>query len=190
MNKKNRCFFVGVPLFSFLLETFSTLLTLHCPKCILHVNIHMDKVINVMFVENISIWNVTSETISKKQTLDCFGFQVGDIKISDNFYKIEKFKYRPVFSPNNHYWFYTFLIPWALKRNYYYAQDRFHSQKWNSAMVLLASKKPKLHETKACKNLTAMFKWIKFTFQTLYLYFYYLCGPGAWPRNKAEPNLA
>ena len=116
-TKKTCVFFVGVPLFSFLLETFSTLLTLHCPKCILHVNIHIDKVINVMFVENISIWNVTSENYSKK-TLDCFLFQVGDINISDNFYKIEKLKYRSVFFlSNNHYWFYIFLNPWALKRN-------------------------------------------------------------------------
>ena len=133
-QKKFGAFYVGVLLLSFLLEIFTTLLTLHCPKCLFHVNIHIDKVINVMFVENISIWNVTSENISKN-SLDCFGFQVGDINISDNFCKIEK--YRPVFFFfNNHYWFYTFLNPWALKRNYYYAQDRFHSQKWDSAMVL------------------------------------------------------
>ena len=44
-----------------------------------------------MFVEKVSIWNVTSENISKK-ALHLFRFQVGDINISDNFYKIEKFK--------------------------------------------------------------------------------------------------
>ena len=50
-QKKSGFFFVGVPLFSFLLEIFSTLLTLHCLKCIFHVNIHIDIVVNVMFVE-------------------------------------------------------------------------------------------------------------------------------------------
>ena len=39
---------------------------------------------------------MTSENISKKQ-LACFGFQNGDIDISYNFYKIEKFKKCPVF---------------------------------------------------------------------------------------------
>ena len=63
--KKSGAFFVGVPLFSFLLEIFSTLLILHC---IFYVNIHVDKVVNVMFVENVSILNVTSENISKKST--------------------------------------------------------------------------------------------------------------------------
>ena len=54
-QKKSGAFYVGVPLLSLLREIFSTLLTLHCPKCIFHVNIHIDKVINVMFVENVSI---------------------------------------------------------------------------------------------------------------------------------------
>ena len=47
-------------LFSFLLEIF------------FHMNNHIDKVVSVMFVENVSKLNVTSENISKK-TLDCFG---------------------------------------------------------------------------------------------------------------------
>ena len=34
---------------------------------------------------------VHQKTLAKR-TLDCFGFQVGDINISDNFYKIKKFK--------------------------------------------------------------------------------------------------
>ena len=55
------------------------------------MNKHKNKVVNVMFVENVSIWNVKSENIRKK-ALNCFGFRVGDINISDNFYKIEKFK--------------------------------------------------------------------------------------------------
>ena len=66
-------FFVGVPLFSFLLEIFSTLLTLHCLTCIFHMIKHINKVVNVMFVENISIWNVTSENIAKKVP-NFFGF--------------------------------------------------------------------------------------------------------------------
>ena len=52
-QKKIGAFCVGVPLFSFLLEFLSTLLTLHCLKCLFHVNIHIDKVVNVMFVESI-----------------------------------------------------------------------------------------------------------------------------------------
>ena len=37
-------------------------------------------------VENVSIWNGTSENISKKAP-DRFGVQVGDINISDNLKK-------------------------------------------------------------------------------------------------------
>ena len=44
-----------------------------------------------MFVEKVSIWNVTSENISKKAPY-LFRLQAGDINISDNIYKIEKFK--------------------------------------------------------------------------------------------------
>ena len=54
-QKKTGDFFVGVLLFSFLLEIFFTLLILHCLKCLFHLNIHIDKVVSVMFVENISI---------------------------------------------------------------------------------------------------------------------------------------
>ena len=54
------------------------------------MNIHIDKVVNVMFVENVLILNGTSENVSEK-ALDCFGFQAGDINISHNFYKIKKF---------------------------------------------------------------------------------------------------
>ena len=67
-QNKSGAFYVGVPLLSFLLELFSTLLTLYCLKSLFHVNIYIDKVINVMFVENISIDNVISENISKKST--------------------------------------------------------------------------------------------------------------------------
>ena len=67
-QNESSAFFVGVPLFSFLLEIFSRLLTLHCLKCLFHMNNHIDKVVNVMFVEKVSIWNVTSENISKKST--------------------------------------------------------------------------------------------------------------------------
>ena len=49
--KKSNAFFLGVLLFSFLPEIFSTLLTLHCLKCLFHMNNHIDQVVNVMFVE-------------------------------------------------------------------------------------------------------------------------------------------
>ena len=45
-QKKLSAFFVGVPLFSFLLEIF-----LHCLKGLFHMNKHINKVVNVMFVE-------------------------------------------------------------------------------------------------------------------------------------------
>ena len=53
--KKSGAFYEDVLLLPFLLEIFSTLLTLYCLKCLFHVNIHIDKGINVMFVENVSI---------------------------------------------------------------------------------------------------------------------------------------
>ena len=49
---------------------------------------HIAKVVNVLFVEKVLEWNVTSLNIIKK-TLDCFLFQVGDINITYNFYKIK-----------------------------------------------------------------------------------------------------
>ena len=111
-QKKSDAFYVGVPLLSFLLELLSTLLTLHCLKCLFHVNIHINKVRNVMFVENVSIWNVTSENISKKRILlflvlswSCQYFWQHlpnqKVQVMASFY-------------NNHYWSYTFLNPWAL----------------------------------------------------------------------------
>ena len=53
--KKSGAFFVDVLLFSFLLEIFSTLLTLLSLKCLFHVNDHRNKVVSVMFVEKVSI---------------------------------------------------------------------------------------------------------------------------------------
>ena len=54
-QKKSGAFYVGVTLLSFLLEIFSTHWTLHCLKCRFHVNIHINKVIGVMFVEKFLI---------------------------------------------------------------------------------------------------------------------------------------
>ena len=85
-KKKSSAFFVGVWLFSFLFVIFSTHFTLHCLKCLFHLNNHIDKVENVMFVEKVLIWNMTSENISKK-TLNLFRFQVGDINISNDIKK-------------------------------------------------------------------------------------------------------
>ena len=110
--KTIKCFFVGVPLFSFLLEIFSTFLTLHCLKCLFHVNIHIDKVINVMFVENVSIWNVTSENISKKIT---WLFWVANWKYQYFWQLLQNQKVKVIARvSNNHYWSYTFLNPWSL----------------------------------------------------------------------------
>ena len=48
------------------------------------MNNHIDPVVNVMFVEKVLVWNVTSENISTKAD-DCFGFQVEDINFLTTF---------------------------------------------------------------------------------------------------------
>ena len=102
-TKKSNAFYVGVLLLKFLLEIFSTLLTLHCLKCPFHVNIQIDKVINVMFVENISIWNVISENISKNNTWFFLGSMLEVSIFLTTFTQSKSFS-------NVH----TFLNPWAL----------------------------------------------------------------------------
>ena len=47
-----------------------------------HVKIYIDKEIYVKFVENVPIWNVTSENISKKHLI-----VLGSKFVSDNFEK-------------------------------------------------------------------------------------------------------
>ena len=74
----------------FSLDIFSTHLTLICSKCLLHMNKHLYEVRPVTFVERSSRLNGTSKNISKKAH-KLFWFPVKDIKISDNFYKIQKF---------------------------------------------------------------------------------------------------
>ena len=67
-KKKPSVFFPSVPWFSFLLEIFSTLLTMHYLKRLFHMNCHINQVVNVMLVGKVSRWNATSENISKKST--------------------------------------------------------------------------------------------------------------------------
>ena len=88
--KETKCFFffASVPWFSFLLEIFSTLLTLHCLKCLLYMNSHINQVVNVTSVRKVSRWNAISE-ISPKKALDFLLVQVGDFNISGIFYKIQ-----------------------------------------------------------------------------------------------------
>ena len=111
-QKKPSAFFASVPWLSFLLETFSTLLTLHCLKCLFHMNSHINKVVNVMFVGNVSRWNMTSENISKKST---WWFLVPGRRFLHFRHLLQNpnLKLMAGFS-NNHYWAYTFLNPWAL----------------------------------------------------------------------------
>ena len=54
------------------------------------MNKHKDMVRTVIFVEKFQDENVTENTLQKKHNI-FFGFQVGDIKISEIFYKIQKF---------------------------------------------------------------------------------------------------
>ena len=50
-QKKVSAFFATVLRFLFLLEIYSTLVTLLCLKCLFHMNNHIDKVVYVMFVK-------------------------------------------------------------------------------------------------------------------------------------------
>ena len=112
-QKKPSAFFASVPWFLFLLEIFSTLLTLHCPKCLFHMNNHINQVVNVMFVGKVSRWNVTSENICKKST--CFFLVPGRrFQYFRHLLQNPNLKLMASFS-NNHYWAYTFLNPWALR---------------------------------------------------------------------------
>ena len=54
------------------------------------MNKHKDVIRPVKFVEKFQDEMVTEKTFTKKAH-NIFGFQVGDIKISDIFYKIQKF---------------------------------------------------------------------------------------------------
>ena len=111
-QKKTSAFFASVLWFSFLLEIFSTLLTLHCPKCLFHMNDHINQVVNVMFVGKVSRWKVTSENISKKST---WLFLVPDRRFQYFRHLLQNPNLKLMASfPNNHYWAYTFLNPWAL----------------------------------------------------------------------------
>ena len=54
-NKKKICAFFQVFRDSlYFLEIFTTLLTMQCPKCLFHMNNHIDQVGYVTFVERIS----------------------------------------------------------------------------------------------------------------------------------------
>ena len=62
-KKKCGAFFVSVPWFSFFIEKLSTHLTIHCLKCLFHMDNHIDFVGTVTSVERISWQNGTSENI-------------------------------------------------------------------------------------------------------------------------------
>ena len=111
--KKPSAFFANVFWFSFLLEIFSTLLTLHCLKCLFHMNSRIKQVVNVIFVANVSRWNATSENISKKST---WFFLVPGRRFQYFRHLLQNpnLKVMASFS-NNHYWPYTFPNHWALK---------------------------------------------------------------------------
>ena len=51
--------------------------------------------------------------------------EVGDINISDNFYKIEKLSIGQFFFSNNHYGSYTLLNPWTLVYNVFFRNKLF-----------------------------------------------------------------
>ena len=43
--------------FLFFLEIFTTLLTMQCPKCLFHIDNHIDQIMCVTFVEKVPRWN-------------------------------------------------------------------------------------------------------------------------------------
>ena len=69
-----------------------------------------------MFVENVSICNLTSENISKKST---WSFLVLSWRYQYFWHLLpyRKVKVMASFS-NNHYWSFTFLNPWALELSF------------------------------------------------------------------------
>ena len=84
-QKKFGAFLASVPWFSLFIVKLSTHLTMHCLKCLFHMDNHIDLVGTVTFVERISWGNGTSENIWKK-SLAFFWILVGDFNISDLFY--------------------------------------------------------------------------------------------------------
>ena len=66
LGPTNWCFFASVLLFSVFLEIPSTHLTMHCHKCISHMDNHTNQVRSVIVVEKISRWSCTSEKKFKK----------------------------------------------------------------------------------------------------------------------------
>ena len=86
-----------------------------CLKCFFHVNIQIDKLVNVMFAEKVSMWNMTSENISKNST---WLFWVPSWRYQYIWQLLQNQKVLIMASySNNHYWSYTFLNPWALSYN-------------------------------------------------------------------------
>ena len=68
-TKKNHVLFLQVFRFSqFSLEIPSTHLTMHCHKCLFHMNNHINQVVSGMIVERTSRPICTSKNIEKKST--------------------------------------------------------------------------------------------------------------------------
>ena len=55
-----------------ILEISSTHFTMHCQKCLFHMDIHIKKFGSVLFVDQTSRWNGTSENITKKNDFSSY----------------------------------------------------------------------------------------------------------------------
>jgi hypothetical protein len=77
------------------------------------MNSHINQVVNVMFVGKFSRWNLTPENISKKNTW-LFLVPGWRFQYFRHLLQNPNLKLMAGF-PNNHYWSYTFLNPWALR---------------------------------------------------------------------------
>ena len=101
-----------------------------------HMNSHINQVVNVMFVANVSRWNATSENISKKTT---WFFLVPGRRFQYFRHLLQNPNLNVMASfSNNHYWAYTFLNPWALLKSFPYGPI-WSWNSWASPSSLLPS---------------------------------------------------
>ena len=81
--------------FCFFLEIFSTLLTMQCPKCLFHMDNHIDQVRCVTYMEKSFKMKQCIKEHLQKRHLFFVLLLVEDFKISYIFYKIKNFQGNP-----------------------------------------------------------------------------------------------
>ena len=121
--------FSSILWFSFLFELFSTLLKLHCQKCLFHINIHIDLSCK---------WHVCGKSfkvkcyIKKQLAKTNRVFLVSSWRFQHSMQLLQNPKLLLMTSfPNNHYCAYIFLRTYAQKWNVMKANMFFKSWFWN-----------------------------------------------------------